>query len=105
VFLISTYTDGTPPESAKWFCQWLLEAVDDFRVQKSLLSGVKFAVFGLGNSLYGDCYNAVGKNLFDGLSKLSGTPVCSLGLGDENVSQSIFGGEKSSYLYLSLVVV
>lgn len=91
VFFVSTYTDGSPPDSAKWFCQWLSEAVDDFRVQKSLLSGLKFTVFALGNSLYTQHYNAAGRNLFDGLSKLSGTPVYSLGLGDQNVAQSVNG--------------
>lgn len=98
VFLVSTYTDGAPPDSAKWFCQWLSEAVDDFRVQKSLLSGVKFAVFALGNSLYADHYNSVGRNLFDWLSKLSATPVCALGLGDQNVAQSANGG-KTAYMW------
>lgn len=92
VFLVSTYTDGTPPESAKWFCQWLSEAVDDFRVQKSLLSGLNFAVFGLGNSLYSEHYSTVAKNLHDGLSRMSGTAVYSLGLGDQNVAQSVHGG-------------
>lgn len=93
MFLVSTYTEGTPAESAKWFCQWLSEAVDDFRVQKSLLSGVNFTVFALGNSLYSDHYNVVGRNLYDGLSKLSGSPVYPLGLGDQNVAQSVNGGE------------
>lgn len=92
VFVMSTYTDGSPPDSAKWFCQWLQEAVDDFRVHKSLLSDLKFAVFGLGNSLYAHHYNSTGKNLFDWLSRLSGTSVYPLGLGDQNVSQSTNGG-------------
>ncbi len=92
VFIVSTYTDGAPPDSAQWFCQWLREAVDDFRVHKSLLSNLKFAVFGLGDSLYGDNYNTTAKNLFDWLSKLSATPVYPLGLGDQNVSESKSGG-------------
>lgn len=94
--MVSTYTDGTPPESAKWFCQWLSEAVDDFRVHKSLLSGLQYAVFGLGNSLYSEHYNTVAKNLSDGLSRLSGTSVYSLGLGDQNVAQSVHGGKGKS---------
>ena len=93
VFLVSTYTEGSPPEAAKWFCQWLSEAVADFRVHKSLLSGLHFAVFGLGNSLYGEHYNAVAKNLFDWLSQLSATSVCPLGLGDQNVAGSSHGGK------------
>lgn len=93
VFLISTYTEGVPPDSARWFCQWLAEAVDDFRVSKSLLSKLNYAVFALGNSLYTEHYNTVGRNLFDRLGKLSGVAVYPLGLGDQNVAQSVNGGE------------
>ena len=100
VFLISTYTDGTPPESAKWFCQWLAEAVDDFRVHKSLLSKLNFTVFALGNSLYKEHYNSVGKNLFDWLNRLSGTPVYPLGLGDQNVAESVNGGTELAVIYV-----
>ena len=59
VFIISTYIDGTPPDKAKWFCKYLKEASDDFRVQKSLLNGLQYTVFGLGNSVYEDNYNKV----------------------------------------------
>lgn len=59
VFLIATYTDGQPPESAAWFCKWLEEAANDFRVGKSFLQGLRYAVFGLGNSAYVDHYNTV----------------------------------------------
>ena len=62
-------------------------------MQKSLLSGVNFSVFALGNSLYSDHYNVVGRNLYDWLSKLSGSSVYPLGLGDQNVAQSVNGGE------------
>jgi len=51
--------DGKPPDSAEWFCKWLEEASNDFRVQKSLLSGLDYAVFGLGNSLYKERFNMV----------------------------------------------
>lgn len=56
---MSTYTDGKPPADAVWFCKWLEESSNDFRVQKSLLGAVKYAVFGLGNSLYKDNFNMV----------------------------------------------
>lgn len=59
MFIISTYVDGKPPESGEWFCKWLEEASNDFRVQKSLLSGLDYSVFGLGNSLYKDKFNMV----------------------------------------------
>ena len=63
-----------------------------YRVQKSMLRGLHYAVFGLGNSLYGEHYNSVGKNLFGWLGQLSGTAVCPLGEGDQNVVQSKHGG-------------
>jgi len=31
VVITSTFTDGTPPESAKWFFDWVEEAAKDFR--------------------------------------------------------------------------
>lgn len=58
-FIVSTYVDGNPPESAKWFYKWLDEASSDFRVQKSLLKDLNYAVFGLGDSLYEDNFNLV----------------------------------------------
>lgn len=59
VFIISTYVDGNPPESATWFYKWLEEASNDFRVQKSLLKDLDYVVFGLGNSLYEGNFNMV----------------------------------------------
>ena len=43
------------------------------RVQHSMLKGLKYAVFGLGNSLYSDHYNAVGKQVDKFLFQLSAT--------------------------------
>ena len=72
MFLLSTYTDGVPPECAAWFYKWLREAKDDFQVHKSL-SGLHYAAFGLGNSLYGENYNKAVRDLVDGFKKLSAT--------------------------------
>lgn len=88
VLIISTYTEGAPPDSAAWFYKWLEESAKDFRVQHSLLKGLKFAVFGLGNSLYSDYFNTVGKNCDKFLFQLSAERVSPLSLGDENVSES-----------------
>ena len=74
VFIISTYTDGVPPESAKWFCQWVEEAAADFRVQKSLLHKMQYAVVALGNSLYKDSFckvNVITVALISGFSGLN----------------------------------
>ncbi|XP_007452889.1 PREDICTED: S-adenosyl-L-methionine-dependent tRNA 4-demethylwyosine synthase [Lipotes vexillifer] len=59
-FLVATYTDGRPTESAEWFCRWLGEAANDFRFGKTYLKGVRYAVFGLGNSAYVSHFNTVG---------------------------------------------
>ena len=56
---MATYTDGQSTDDASWFCKWLGEAVADFRMHKSLLDGMHYAVFGLGNSLYESNYNKV----------------------------------------------
>ncbi|XP_065664242.1 S-adenosyl-L-methionine-dependent tRNA 4-demethylwyosine synthase TYW1 isoform X2 [Hydra vulgaris] len=87
VFIISTYMGGSPPDSATWFCTYLKEASDDFRVQKNLLKGLKYTVFGLGNSIYEDHYNTVAISLDKWLHKLYANKVFPLGLGDENVSR------------------
>ena len=84
VLLISTYTEGTPPESANWFYKWLSESAEDFRIQHTILKGLKFAVFGLGNSSYSDHFNVVGRSCDKFLFKLSGERFLSLALGDEN---------------------
>ena len=60
VFILSTYTDGVPPEDAAWFCNWVRDAAADFRVSKALLEGLQFSVVGLGNSLYPDNFCKVG---------------------------------------------
>jgi tRNA wybutosine-synthesizing protein 1 len=93
VFLLSTYTDGGPPDSAAWFTRWLADTAADFRVHKSLLKGMHYAVFGLGNSLYTQHYNTAGRELYRHLQQLSAQPVHQLGLGDQNVAQSKYGGK------------
>ena len=59
VVIISTYTDGTPPDGCEWFMKWLDDTSDDFRVQKTLLKDLQYAVFSLGNSLYKDHFAVV----------------------------------------------
>lgn len=97
VLIISTYTEGTPPESAKWFYQWLEEAAKDFRTQHSILQGLKFAVFGLGNSLYQDHFNTIAKNCDKYFYQLSAIRFHSLGIGDENVAGSKHGNLESDF--------
>ncbi|KAM4648112.1 S-adenosyl-L-methionine-dependent tRNA 4-demethylwyosine synthase TYW1-like isoform 5-T7 [Amazona ochrocephala] len=88
VFLVATYTDGQPTESAAWFCRWLEEAANDFRFGKAYLKGLRYAVFGLGNSVYVDHYNTVGRNIDRWLWMLSASRVMTRAEGDCNVAQS-----------------
>jgi len=97
IFIMSTYTDGEPPESAKWFSKWLQESSNDFRVQKSLLSNMKYAVFGLGHSLYSDYYCTAAKNVDRWLHKLSAVRVCPFTDGDEYSPNSAHGSQGKDF--------
>ncbi|XP_016158542.1 PREDICTED: LOW QUALITY PROTEIN: S-adenosyl-L-methionine-dependent tRNA 4-demethylwyosine synthase [Ficedula albicollis] len=100
VFLVATYTDGQPPESAawfSWFCQWLEEAANDFRVGKSFLQGLRYAVFGLGNSAYVDHYNTVGRRMDRWLWMLSASRIMTRAEGDCNVAQSKHGSIEADF--------
>ena len=97
IVIISTHEEGSPPDNAGWFYKWLDESSKDFRVQHSMLKGLKYAVFGLGNSLYSDHYNTIAKHVDKFLFQLSGTRFHSLCLGDENVAGSKFGNIEADF--------
>ncbi|NXJ93250.1 TYW1 synthase, partial [Corythaixoides concolor] len=97
VFLAATYTDGQPTESAAWFCKWLEEAANDFRFGKTYLKGLRYAVFGLGNSVYVDHYNTVGRNIDRWLWMLSASRVMTRAEGDCNVAQSKHGSIEADF--------
>ncbi|NWW02922.1 TYW1 synthase, partial [Oreocharis arfaki] len=97
VFLVATYTEGQPPESAAWFCKWLEEAANDFRVGKSFLQGLRYAVFGLGNSAYVDHYNTVGRRMDRWLWMLSASRIMTRAEGDCNVAQSKHGSIEADF--------
>ncbi|XP_040828707.1 S-adenosyl-L-methionine-dependent tRNA 4-demethylwyosine synthase TYW1-like [Ochotona curzoniae] len=96
-FLLATYTDGHPPESAEWFCKWLEEATSDFRFGRTYLKGMRYAVFGLGNSAYSNHFNKVGKNVDRWLWMLGAHRVLSRGDGDCSVAQSKHGSIEADF--------
>ncbi|XP_067103040.1 S-adenosyl-L-methionine-dependent tRNA 4-demethylwyosine synthase TYW1 isoform X1 [Osmerus mordax] len=98
VFLLATYTDGQPTENAKWFYKWLEEASTDFRYGKTYLKGLRYSVFGLGNSVYVSHYNTVCKNVDKWLWMLSSVRVLARGEGDCNVVNSRHGSIKADFL-------
>uniref|UniRef100_A0A3Q2PZH5 tRNA 4-demethylwyosine synthase (AdoMet-dependent) n=1 Tax=Fundulus heteroclitus TaxID=8078 RepID=A0A3Q2PZH5_FUNHE len=97
VFLMATYTDGRPTENAEWFCKWLEEASTDFRYGNTFLKGLRYAVFGLGNSVYVGHYNTVGKNVDKWLWMLSAQRIMSRGEGDCNVVKSRNGSVQADF--------
>ncbi|XP_039612925.1 S-adenosyl-L-methionine-dependent tRNA 4-demethylwyosine synthase TYW1 [Polypterus senegalus] len=97
VFLMATYTDGKPTENAEWFCKWLEEASADFRYGKTYLKGLRYAVFGLGNSVYIGHYNTVGKNVDKWLWMLSARRIMTRGEGDCNVVKSKNGSIEGDF--------
>ncbi|XP_012663331.1 S-adenosyl-L-methionine-dependent tRNA 4-demethylwyosine synthase [Otolemur garnettii] len=97
VFLVATYTDGKPTESAEWFCKWLEEASSDFRFGKTYLKGMRYAVFGLGNSAYASHFNKVGKNVDKWLWMLGAHRVVTRGEGDCNVVRSKHGSIEADF--------
>ncbi|XP_027717482.1 NADPH--cytochrome P450 reductase [Vombatus ursinus] len=76
VFCMATYGEGDPTDNAQDFYDWLQETDVD-------LSGVKFAVFALGNKTY-EHFNAMGKYVDNRLEQLGAQRIFELGLGDDD---------------------
>uniref|UniRef100_A0A8C6HSJ1 S-adenosyl-L-methionine-dependent tRNA 4-demethylwyosine synthase TYW1 n=1 Tax=Mus spicilegus TaxID=10103 RepID=A0A8C6HSJ1_MUSSI len=96
-FLVATYTDGRPTESAEWFCKWLEESANDFRFGKTYLKGLRYAVFGLGDSAYRSHFNKVSTNVDKWLWMLGAQRVLTRGEGDCNAVQSKHGSIEADF--------
>ncbi|DAZ95897.1 TPA: hypothetical protein N0F65_012608 [Lagenidium giganteum] len=87
IAVLSTWTHGVPPEDARVFCSWLNDMALDFRVSKTWLEKTQHAVFGLGNAEYDEHYCTAAKAVERDLTELGSSPLCAIGLGDDNVDQ------------------
>lgn len=76
VFCMATYGEGDPTDNAQDFYDWMQETDAD-------LSGIKYAVFGLGNKTY-EHFNAMGKYVNKRLEELGAERIFELGLGDDD---------------------
>lgn len=76
VFCVATYGEGDPTDNAQEFFEWLNGGDAD-------LSGLRYAVFGLGNKTY-EHYNKVGIELDAKLEQLGAERVFELGIGDDD---------------------
>lgn len=82
IFIISTYNVEGPLD---WFVKWLEDTRYDFRVSKQSLSKMKYTVFGLGDSAYGDDqFCTQPKNIDKWLGQLGAKRLYPLGEGDKN---------------------
>ena len=82
LFVASTWDDGKPPPSAKFFANWLSESADDFRVGSLLLSRCKFAVFGVGSGAYGTTFNTVARDFSKHMRALGAMEILPVWEGD-----------------------
>lgn len=86
VFVVSTTGDGEPPENMRASWRSLLRR----SLSAQWLRGVRFAVFGLGDSSYAK-YNAVARKLHARLKQLGGEELVERGLGDDQHPYGYFG--------------
>ena len=76
VFMMATYGEGDPTDNAQDMFDFLQQGECD-------LSGINYAVFGLGNKTY-EHYNEVGKYFDKRLEELNANRLCDMGLGDDD---------------------
>lgn len=84
IFVASTWENGSAPPHASFLGRWLEESAADFRVGSWLLSGCKYAVFGLGSRAYGSTYNLVARSWDRHMADLGATCILDRGEGDED---------------------
>lgn len=89
VFVLSTYEGGVAPGRSSGFVHWLTDFSNDFRVNKTCLAGVRFAVFGCGNSDYDKNFNAVAKAVTNAMLLLGGQQLCERGEGDDSYNMGV----------------
>ncbi|CAN6297609.1 unnamed protein product, partial [Urochloa humidicola] len=82
LLVLPTHDGGAPPPSAAFLARWLKESAADFRAGALLLSGLRFAIFGVGSRAYGETFNAAARSFSRWLRALGAIEVAPLGEGD-----------------------
>ncbi|KAK3145922.1 hypothetical protein QOZ80_3BG0259260 [Eleusine coracana subsp. coracana] len=82
LLVLPTHDAGAPPPAAAFLARWLEESAADFRAGALLLSGLRFAVFGVGSRAYGETFNTAARNFSRWLRALGAVEVVPLGEGD-----------------------
>lgn len=83
IFIMATYGDGEPTDDSVAFYRWLNSQSESEDGENEFLSGLSYAVFGLGNRQY-EHFNVVGKGTDKQLSKLGAKRLLEVGLGDDD---------------------
>ena len=83
VIIVTASYDGQPPDNARAFCTWLAS------VPAGALQGVRYAIFGCGNTDWGVTYQAVPQQIDNRLQAAGATPV--LARGFANAHGDFFG--------------
>eukprot|EP00941_MAST-03F_sp_MAST-3F-sp1_P005151 g5151.t1 len=81
MFFVATYGEGDPTDNALSFHNWLTEQAKE--KNSNLLRGMKYTVFGLGNTQY-EYYNKMGKDVNRLLSLLGASHLYPYGEGDDD---------------------
>lgn len=87
LIMTSTYENGEPPESGKFFYGGVKDSIEDFRVDRTTLRNLNYSICGFGNSSYEDYYNTVARNMNRCLKEIGAREVCNMVLCDENSSK------------------
>jgi cytochrome P450 / NADPH-cytochrome P450 reductase len=91
VIIVTASYNGQPPDNAVQFCSWLKSG----NVASANLQGVKYTVFGCGNTDWADTYQAIPKLIDSALAEFGATRLCPRGEG--NVKSDFDGQFQSWY--------
>ena len=75
IFLCSTWSEGTPPQSAAHFFEFVNDCLYDFRVDKNMFEKTTYACFGLGGAVYGKNFGKPILEFDKNFTALGGVPL------------------------------
>lgn len=89
IIILPTYTNGNPPPTAEWFCKWIIDASNDFRLPRNSLKNLNYTILGIGDSMYGDDFCRCAFKLNSALKKLHALSFYPTSVVDKSAPDSI----------------